>query len=65
MGGRKRERERERERETSMCGCLPCAPYWPATQVCALTGNQTGDALVKASTQSTEQHHPGLISCHS
>ena len=32
-----------------MCGCLLRAPYWgpgPATQACALTGNQTGDSLV-------------------
>ena len=33
-----------------MCGCLSCtAPTtgtWPATQVCALTGNGTGDPLV-------------------
>ena len=33
-----------------MCDCLSCAPYllgtWPATQVCALTGNQTSNSLV-------------------
>ena len=37
-----------------MCGCLLHAPYWgpgPATQACALTGNQTRDSLV---------HRPGL-----
>ena len=32
-----------------MCGCLSCAPpmgAWPATQACALTGNQTSSPLV-------------------
>ena len=29
-----------------MCDCLSCAPYWPATQACALTGTQTSDPLV-------------------
>ena len=32
-----------------MCGCLLCALHWetwPATQACALSGNQTGDPLV-------------------
>ena len=32
-----------------MCGCLSHAPYWgtwPATQACALTGNQTSDPLL-------------------
>ena len=32
-----------------MCGCLLHGPpmgTWPATQTCALTGNQTGDPLV-------------------
>ena len=35
----------ERRRETSMCDCLSCIPLgtWPATQACALTGNQTSD----------------------
>ena len=34
----------------SMCGCLSCAPLlgtWPATQAYALTGNPTGDPLVR------------------
>ena len=31
---------------------------WPATQACALTGNQT-DNLSVASVQSTEPHQPG------
>ena len=37
---------RKRGRETLMCGCLSHAPpsgTWPATQACALTGNQTND----------------------
>ena len=32
-----------------MCGCLSHAPLlgtWPATQACALTGNQTYNPLV-------------------
>ena len=36
-----------------MCGCLSCSPElgtWPATQACALTGNQTGDPLVRRPT---------------
>ena len=40
---------RKRGRETSVPGCLSCAPplgTWPATQACALTGNQTDDPLV-------------------
>ena len=41
--------ERKRGSETSMCGCLLRTPHWgtwPATQACALTGNQTSDPLV-------------------
>ena len=33
-----------------MCGCFSCAPLlgtWPATQASALTGNRTGDPLVR------------------
>ena len=40
---------RKRRRETSMCGCLSLGPHrgtWSATQVCALTGNRTGNPLV-------------------
>ena len=35
-------------REISRCGCLYMALLgtWPATQACALTGNQTGDPLL-------------------
>ena len=32
-----------------MCGChshVPMLGTWPATQACALTGNQTSDSLV-------------------
>ena len=51
---REREREGVRGRETSMCkrsiNGLPLAEpppgTWPATQACALTGNQTGDPLI-------------------
>ena len=47
---RERARERERGRETSVCGCLSRAPIqgmWSATQICAFTGNQTSDPLVR------------------
>ena len=33
-----------------MCGCLLCAPNWgtwPATQACALTGNQPRNPFVR------------------
>ena len=44
------EGREQRRRETSMCGWLPLACHqlgtWPATQACALTGNQTSDPLV-------------------
>ena len=46
---RQRGREARKRTEISMCGCLLCAPplgAWPATQACALTGNQTSDPLV-------------------
>ena len=39
----------KRGRETSVCGCRlphPLLGTWPATQACALTGNQTSDPLV-------------------
>ena len=40
----------------------PLLATWPATQACALTGNQTSDPLVHrlAGAQSTEPHQPGL-----
>ena len=46
-----------------MCDCLLHARHWgtwSATQACALTGNQTGDPLVRRPAQSTELHQPGL-----
>ena len=41
-------REKERERNINMWLPLSCLLLgtWPATQACALTGNQTGDPLV-------------------
>ena len=41
-------REKERERNTNMWLPLKCPQLgtWPATQACALTGNQTSDPLV-------------------
>ena len=45
-----RGEEREKEREWNINVWLPLTHpllgTWPATQACALTGNQTGDALV-------------------
>ena len=47
---REREREGEREGEKHQCvvasRATPCRT-WPATQARALTGNQTGDPLVR------------------
>ena len=49
-----RERGRERGREKNINVWLPLARpllgTWPATQSCALTGNQTSDALVRRPT---------------
>ena len=41
----------------------PLLGAWPATQTCALTGNQTGDRPIglQAGAQSTEPHQPGHI----
>ena len=47
-----RGEEREKERERHITAWLPLMwlplGTWPATQVCALTGNQTGDPLVRS-----------------
>ena len=56
-------REGERERMKHPCGCLlhPLLGTWPATQACALTGNQTSNIYgSQAHTQFTELHRPGL-----
>ena len=53
----------ERERNISVWLPLMCPQLgtWPATQACALTGNQTGDPLVfQACAQFTELHQLGL-----
>ena len=46
-----RERERERERERNLNVWLPFIHpplgTWPATQACALIGNQTGNPLAR------------------
>ena len=50
-----------------MCGCLSCAPLgtWPATQSCALTGNQTSDhlvcTLVLTPLSHTSQEHSNIL----
>ena len=46
-----REKGKEGEREEGKHKCVVASQYpllgtWPATQACALTGNQTGDPLV-------------------
>ena len=45
---RREGREKERERNTNVWLPLMCPPLgtWPATQACALAGNQTGDPLL-------------------
>ena len=55
-------REKERERSINVWFPLTWSPLrtWPATQACALTGNRTGDPLVRAHAQPTELHQPGL-----
>ena len=56
-----REREgREKERERNINVWLPLAPppleTWPATQACALTGNQTCDPLLHSLVLSPLSH---------
>ena len=45
---RREGREKERERNINVWLLLECSPpgTWPATQVCALTGNRTNDPLI-------------------
>ena len=46
-----------------MCGCLSSGPYWesgPATQACALTGNQTSDLSVWALNPQSHPSHGSL-----
>ena len=65
---REQAREAEREGEKRQCeretstGCLihPDRGAKPATQACALTGNQTDDLSMYRMTP-TEPHHPGLL----
>ena len=60
--GRERERgegrEKERERNISVWLPLMCPPLgtWPTTQACALTGNGTGDPLVRRPVLSPLSH---------
>ena len=44
--GEGREEERERNINMWLPLAYPQLGTWPATQACALTGNQTSDALV-------------------
>ena len=60
---RERGRAGEREGEKHQCVvafCMPQLGTWPTTQACALTGNRTGDPLVRRLAQSTEPHQQGL-----
>ena len=45
---RREGKEKERERNINVLLPLTCSHLgtWPATQACALTGNQTSDPLV-------------------
>ena len=57
---RERGREGERERNINVWLSLmyPLLGTWPATQACALTGDGTGNPLVRR-WASTEAHQPG------
>ena len=60
MEGKGREREGEKHQCVVASHDPPLLGTLPATQACALTGNQTGDPLVwQAGAQSTEPHQPG------
>ena len=61
--GEGKEKERERNVNVWLPLMTPLLGTWPATQACALTGNQTGDPLVRRPThaQSTESHQPGGV----
>ena len=53
-------REKERERNIIVCSLeCPLLGTWPATQACALTGNQPETLGLQAGAQSTEPHQPG------
>ena len=61
-----RETERERNMDVWLPLACPQLGTWLATQVCALTGNPTGDPLAfgsQAGIQSTEPHQLGLNLC--
>ena len=45
--GEGKEKERERNINVWLPLACPLLGTWPATQACALTGNQTGDPLVR------------------
>ena len=45
--GEGREKERERNISVWLPLVLPLLGTWPASQACALTGNPTGDPLVR------------------
>ena len=47
-GGKEKDREKHQcaGEHQSVASCTPQPQPWPATQACALTGNQTSDLLV-------------------
>ena len=45
--GEKRENKRERNINVWLPLVCPLLGTWPVTQACALTGNRTGDPLVR------------------
>ena len=56
QGGDGRENERERNTRVWLPLEHPLLATWPATQACALMGNQTGDPLVRSPALSPLSH---------
>ena len=54
--GEEREKERERNINVRLPLVCPQPGTWPTTQLCALTGNQTREALVHRSTLNPLSH---------
>ena len=66
-----RRREGEREGEKRQCvgaSCTALLGTWPTTQACSMTGNRTGDQLVRRSVQDllshTSQDETALLKTH-
>ena len=54
--GEGREKERERNINVWLPVARPLLGIWPATQACALSGNQTGDLLVHRPVLNPQNH---------